>query len=336
MRTRRALRQAVCVAIALLAVGACDSGMATQVPSPAHTPPPGPTTTKLATATQPTLTPPRTTSLSLAASPTCEVYSKLLPRDAKIVFQSDMDGDGRSNISVLDADGDRGVTTTDGTFTDFMPVWSRAGCQIGFVSSRDGMDNIYVMNSDGTGQRKVTNFRWGAYEPSWSPDGGRLVFVGRVLAHRDQQFDIFLINVDGSALVTLTNTFGDEMGPSWSPDGLRIAFASWEGICVINADGSDRRVVIPNEHWFYRDPTWSPDGQRIAFTGQNGQIYSVNPDGGSFSRLTDLHVSAVLDPSWAPDGRRIAFSDNEFIYILDLESGSACRLLRGSNPDWRK
>jgi len=237
---------------------------------------------------------------------------------------------------VLDAEGIQALTTSDGTFGDYEPAWSPDGRHIAFVSNRElPYENIYLMEADGTDIRKLTDSR-GVSRPTWSPDGTRIAFNGMLSGQGYWQLDIFVIDVNGTGIVTLTNSVSDEFGPSWSPDGRKIAFASWEGICTINADGSDRRVIVPNEHWFYNDPTWSPDGQRIAFTGQNGQIYSVNADGSGFARLTHLHVSAVLDPSWAPDGRRIAFSDNEFIYILDLESGSASRLLRGSDPDWHK
>ena len=79
-------------------------------------------------------------------------------------------------------------------------------------------------------------------------------------------------------------------------------------------------------------PSWSPDGRHIAFVSDrdgNREIYVVNADGSSLTRLTDSQGSDG-SPSWSPDGRRIAFvSDrdgNRGIYVVNADGSSLTRL----------
>ena len=76
----------------------------------------------------------------------------------------------------------------------------------------------------------------------------------------------------------------------------------------MNADGSGQ-TRLTNSPDYDGEPVWSPDGSRIAFvsirdTGQ--QIYTMNADGSSVTRLTSANYPEF--PSWSPDGSQIAFS----------------------------
>jgi Tol biopolymer transport system component len=68
----------------------------------------------------------------------------------------------------------------------------------------------------------------------------------------------------------------------------------------------------------------SPAAADAAYPGHNGKIafasardgdfdiYSMNPDGGGVTRLTDLPFTA-LEPGWSADGRRIAFVTGDYV-----------------------
>lgn len=56
----------------------------------------------------------------------------------------------------------------------------------------------------------------------------------------------------------------------WSPDGSRIAFVATVAfdqaeVVVMDADGTDPRIVSPNYAYVLGDVDWSPDGQRLAY-----------------------------------------------------------------------
>ncbi len=103
-----------------------------------------------------------------------------------------------------------------------------------------------------------------------------------------------------------------EYAPAWSPDGEFVAYnhittcgtyyvEGVDGIYVIRADGTDRRLLVP----FGWDPDWSPDGSQIAYSyGAATCTYHLETDsvGVIFSSL-GLHW-----PDWSPDGNKIALA----------------------------
>ena len=145
----------------------------------------------------------------------------------------------------------------------------------------------------GTGRTNRTNSPGHLdYDADWSPDGTQIAFV-RHPNHNDPvdpgyrqghppDAEIYVIKADGTGGPTqLTYNRTADAAPDWSPDGKRIAFmcttdspplppASPIEICVMNADGSNRRQLTDNG-MFEGTPVWSPDGKKILFSRQLGQ-----------------------------------------------------------------
>jgi Tol biopolymer transport system component len=78
---------------------------------------------------------------------------------------------------------------------------------------------------------------------------------------------------------------------------------------------------------------------KIAFESNrdgNSEIYSMNPDGSSQTRLTN---NSFLDtePTWSPNGTRIAFTSdrdgNEEIYVMNADGSGQTRLTTNSSED---
>ena len=135
------------------------------------------------------------------------------------------------------------------------------------------------------------------------------------------------MNADGSGQQPLT----EGSGAAWSPDGSKIAFTSFQspsGIYVINADGSDRRLLLAD----MRDPAWSPDGTKIAYTGPGedpeeqlgfaGDIYVMDADGTNQRRITQngdieypcgasyfTYAESDSGPNWSPDGTKLVYAE---------------------------
>src|SRR5688572_18379265 len=79
-------------------------------------------------------------------------------------------------------------------------------------------------------------------------------------------------------VASIANTNHYPQRPVWSPDGKLIAFsrAKSDGIEVMNADGSNRRVLTTDIGSGYKF-AWSPDSREIAYRYNDVQksIYKI-------------------------------------------------------------
>ncbi len=133
----------------------------------------------------------------------------------------------------------------------------------------------------------------------------------------------------------------------------RIAFSSYRDgqvdIYTMRPHGGGVRNVTNDRHPDFT-PAWSPDGTTVAFvslhvgSSQVSQLYTMDPQGGQRTRLTDLKAGNVLEPAWSPDGERIAFyasfggAIDDELYIVDADGSDLVRITNNtrsdSNPAW--
>mgnify|MGYP003630302355 CR=1 FL=1 len=146
--------------------------------------------------------------------------------------------------------------------------------------------------------------------PSFSPDGTKLAHdcwksqEGETFSN----VQIMVANVDGSD----SKILGPGAMPSWSPGGNRIAFSqpSPSGVAVMNADGSDRKM-IDTGGW---GAQWSPDGKKIAYrvysSGKsNLRIYDLIEDSKSdvFPEGESPYSMIYWNTAWSPDSNWVCF-----------------------------
>lgn len=263
----------------------------------------------------------------------------------KIVFASVPCNETKSQIYIMDVNGNNLVRLTNTKEENSTPYFSYSGRKITFASYRDGNGEIYIMDSDGRNQKRLTFNKAQDHEPSWYPDGKKIIFT----SNRNETTNFYEIDINGKNLNQLTFFKDYTVGlASVSPCGGHIAFTSnmdlgWQ-IYTLDLNTKELKKITgpPQGHC---EASWSPDGENILCIGRwgmgNSDIYLIDKEGQNKQRLTE-HPAQDYTPRFSPDGKKIIFSSirdgNWELYVMNLTSKNQARLTysRSNNqwPDW--
>lgn len=141
-----------------------------------------------------------------------------------------------------------------------------------------GYTHIFVVPAEGGTPRRLT---FGEFNHSgslsWAPDGDTLYFSSNrekdwEYAGRDSE--IYALDLANGNVTPLTEREGPDDAPVVSPDGRRIAYTGFDDeklgyqvarLSVMNADGTDSRVLTGDLDRTVYAPRWAPDGRAVYF-----------------------------------------------------------------------
>lgn len=105
---------------------------------------------------------------------------------------------------------------------------------------------------------------------------------------------------DGSKLLIWRN----RQGPVGTPGCPQCRGPDWTGLFVLNADGTETKLVIhrPGAPYIFPGGSFSLDGSKVVFATLRG-MYAVDTDGGT----PRIFREDGDNPTFSPDGTRIAY-----------------------------
>lgn len=119
------------------------------------------------------------------------------PDGTRIAFVADIRG--RSEVFVVDFDGENVWDVSNSAASDADPAWSLDGSRIAFVSDREDTRDVYTARPNGTDLRRVTSAEGDAGSPIWTT-GAAIVFVSR----RGRSSDLWVADVTTGQVRRLT------------------------------------------------------------------------------------------------------------------------------------
>lgn len=212
--------------------------------------------------------------------------ARVSPDGTRIAFQVRRGAD--YEIHLMDLETGSSANVTNHPEYDVSPVWSPAGDQLAFMSTR-GFElgslgpfpgHVYVLDLRTQELRQVTGSPLtSSLGPSdWSPDGATLL-LARVAGESIALHALDVATGDERSLLATPPHPASEYSGAFSHDGTRIAFHAESGeeshIVVASIQGSDRRVLTRGPGLRY-NPRWSPDDSWILFTSsEDGDQYDL-------------------------------------------------------------
>jgi tricorn protease len=249
----------------------------------------------------------------------------------KIYFLSDREGP--VTLFAYDTGSKR---ITQAIENDGLDIKSASATDDAIVYEQFGSLNLYDLKSGKTRKVSITiNGDIPSVRPKYekvgerilnsalSPTGARALFEARG--------EIITVPAEKGDVRNLTSSTGvADRDPAWSPDGKWIAYFSDESgeyalhLRSQSGIGEVRKIDLGKPGSFFYAPNWSPDSKKIAFTDKRLNLWYVDIDKTTPTKVDTSRRGFGFNVSWSPDSRWLAYTkpleswySAVFIYSLD-------------------
>jgi Tol biopolymer transport system component len=164
------------------------------------------------------------------------------------------------------------------------------------------------------------------------PVEAKIAFV----SNRNGKNEIFTMNASGTEQTKISAHSTGVHSPAISSDGAKVAYVleSSPGVYdvyVMNIDGTNVKPLTTDglSSW----PAWSSDGSKLAFSKSMAEVWTMNSDGSSQSKI-NITLTGFMDrlgqPCWSPDGTKILvtgfYPTSSNIYYINVASSTLHQL----------
>ncbi|MEZ2335631.1 prolyl oligopeptidase family serine peptidase [Mucilaginibacter sp. RCC_168] len=212
-------------------------------------------------------------------------------------------------------------------------------------------DHLYLIDVNTKKLDTLTKGDKDENEPVWSPDSRTIAFVSNrtVDPDKNQNKDIFTIDArPNSTMLQLTTWKGRDSNPQWSPDGRYISYLRSTSdadymmydqnvLCIMDAVGSNNRVLTSQLDRPVSDQTWGKDNKNISFLVTDDRqrcLASININSGKIATvskgmfgITDINTN--LSGNWV-----VAKSDPYTPAEIFALEGEKLRRLTFHHQNW--
>lgn len=269
------------------------------------------------------------------------------PDGAEIAFASGGD------IWTVPSGGGEARLLVSNPATESRPLYSPAGDELAFVSTRTGNGDIYVLALRTGGLRRLTFDDAPEMLDGWSRDG-RWIYFSSSSHDIAGMNDIFRVPAAGGTPTPVSaDRYVNEYFAAPAPDGRRVAFTA-RGIVSSQWWRKGHSHLDESEIWLLDDgptasyrrvtgggakqlwPMWAGDGRSLFYVSDRGGAQNVwkQEPGGPAAQVTHFTDGRVLWPTISMDGRTVAFERDFGIWVLDTAAGRASevRITRRGTP----
>ena len=258
------------------------------------------------------------------------------PTGSSIAFTMDKGGTENAQIYLLDPNSASSKMLTDGASRNGGPLWSNAGDQLAFQSTkRNGRSNdVWVMSSDDPQNSELIlespdGTWWGAAD--WSEDDQRVLIQNYISVSNSK---VYIVDLKTKKK---TLVLGEKDLPSVNSalafdgkdDGIFFItdkYGSFNQLAYHDLETQDVTVISNDIPWDVDGFAISEDGNRAAFVvNENGysSVYLLNPKSLKPRKVKAMPIGTIGGLQFSKDNKNLGLTLNTFqspsdTYLLEL------------------
>ncbi len=282
----------------------------------------------------------------LLSTPAYEYNASMAADGSWVVFTSERNGDGKSDLYRARPDGTGIAPLVTGPGVNDAGVLSPDDKQLAYVATLNGPQaNLWVLDIATGVQHQLTGSNQavhgktgqpdGYFRPSWSPDGKWLAFSSdrdtQWRGHNDgqgwehtQELSIYIIHPDGTGFRKVASKPGYSLGsPKWSPDGKNIVFHelttedTWGARRPeLNFKTTSQIVSVDVASGALTEHTSGPglklQPQYLSSDEIGYMVKAGQNEGVAYTSSRPALKRALRSPSWTADGNHLIYEKTEF------------------------